>query len=429
MASEADAKMEDFTLTRGVEMELIFAFHESEIVHRVVDEPIGNILPNKSEKNLPYKLRARDILWALRAKLIEGRTQPYFTRCIFMAYPNRVYNSSGTRNSNDTPAQQVNPYYSEPLEIVRKHLSANTQDLDYEVLKDAIPLRDKTDEFYNAKPRWLIMSDPGVVGIGSENIPRWLPSRVMRDGADDWDSYGIELNSPVFNTSSDQGENEIAQIVSALNSESNTVGAFITSQCGLHVHVQAPEPLAVLKKLALILVVYEQEIALMHPQFRRPYHPLGRHHQCTRQQLESNRLGFVLEPDLANFPGRMGPPQQYQSVYASYTSYTDTDVSLQAIAKKASISLVESAINDCSNKYELSRLFNWPANDHWLAGPLGMLTGNRNRQVNLTIPGELEFQAHSGRGISQYPVQLSFVKRRALSMLKTSRDGLTSALV
>ncbi|KAF8854418.1 hypothetical protein BDZ45DRAFT_747561 [Acephala macrosclerotiorum] len=391
MTSEADAKMEDLSLTWGVEMELIFAFHESEIMHEIVDEPIGNRLPNTSEKDLPYELRARDSLWSSRAQITEGRTQPYFTRCTFMACPNRAYNSWGTRNSNDIPPQQVNPYYYEPLEIVRKHLSANTQGLDYEVFEDIIPLQDKTDEFYNAKRRWLVTSDPGVVGVGSENITRWLPSRVMRDGADDWDSYGIELNSPVFNTSSDQGKNEIAQ-------------------CGLHVHVQAPESLAVLKKLALVLVVYEQEIALMHPQCRRPYHPLGRHHQCTRQQLESNRLGFVLEPDLTKFPGRMGPPQQYQGVYASYASHGDTDVSVQAIAQNASVALVESAINDCSNKYELSRLFNWPANDHWQAGLLGMHmpTGNRNRQVNLTTPGEWEFQAHNGRDFSQYPCTIEF---------------------
>jgi hypothetical protein len=43
------------------------------------------------------------------------------------------------------------------------------------------------------------------------------------------------------------------------------------AEYGLHVHVQAPETLDVLRELALLLLIYEEEISCLHPPCRRPH--------------------------------------------------------------------------------------------------------------------------------------------------------------
>lgn len=61
----------------------------------------------------------------------------------------------------------------------------------------------------------------------------------------------------------------------------------LSRRCGLHVHVAAPQDPRVLSMLAGILLVYEEEIARLHPLCRRPVHKNARH------LIESNRSGFL----------------------------------------------------------------------------------------------------------------------------------------
>jgi hypothetical protein len=132
---------------------------------------------------------------------------------------------------------------------------------------------DKVEMYYN---EWLVMSEKSICGVGSANIPAWIPEVTSKT---DWDSFGLELASPIFESDSNQGYTEISKILEAtrgiakarfpgakaVNVSGGRTAAFITNQCGLHVHVQAPEDIKVLQELAWVIFVYEAQIARLHP--------------------------------------------------------------------------------------------------------------------------------------------------------------------
>jgi hypothetical protein len=124
-----------------------------------------------------------------------------------------------------------------------------------------------------------------------------------------------------------------------------------TLRCGLHVHVQAPQELEVLKELALILIVYEHEISRLHPPCRRP------NHEAVRGVAESNRMGI------------MGHPPELA------TKCFDASSTALESRYKGAIEFLREQLRDISNKTELGKYMNYPAIYPY---PLG----NRGRQVN-----------------------------------------------
>jgi hypothetical protein len=129
------------------------------------------------------------------------------------------------------------------------------------------------------------------------------------------------------------------------------INADSTLRCGLHVHVQAPQELKVLKELALILIVYEHEISRLHPPCRRP------NHEAVRGTAESNRMGI------------MGHPPEMATICF--------DASTTALESRyrGPIELLREQLRAISNKTELGKYMNHPAVYPY---PLG----NRGRQVN-----------------------------------------------
>ncbi|KAH8591960.1 hypothetical protein B0O99DRAFT_597583 [Bisporella sp. PMI_857] len=169
---------------------------------------------------------------------------------------------------------------------------------------------------------WLPTVDHTVCGQGSTNIPDWLP-KVAKIEAENWDSYGLEAVSRIFSTDNDQGDAEIRTITNVLTGNSSrSYGSFITNQCGLHVHVQAPDDMNVLKELATVLLVYEHEISRPHPRSGRSPHP------ATIGLLASNRTGW-LRPPGAGFE----------------TNYPELDCSTTAFAKVYPIPLLHQSFS------------------------------------------------------------------------------------
>jgi Putative amidoligase enzyme len=231
-------------LTWGVELEFVFAFHESQL--QLVGIPDvtkadGYFHPTTVQKNIWYKLRRHG----------EGFKIPVPWEIL----PGRVYNSWGLYNEAKPP-KKLTPYQQEVENVLLRVLESKCPFIATRV-DESKPIDEKKKDMYN---EWLKYS---VCGVGSQNITTWLP-RV--DSTTDWDSYGLELVSPVFQTGSNRGFKEIALILEATKGKSpDLTGAFITNQCGLHVHVQAPNDFAILKELAVLVVVYESEIAKLHP--------------------------------------------------------------------------------------------------------------------------------------------------------------------
>lgn len=115
--------------------------------------------------------------------------------------------------------------------------------------------------------------------------------------------------------------------------------------------MQAPQKLEELKELALILIVYEQEIARLHPPCRRP------HHEAVQWIAESNRMGVMQHPpDLA-------------------TGHFDCSTTALEQRYRGSIERLRAQLRDISNTSALVKFMNHPANYKFPRG-------NRNRQVN-----------------------------------------------
>ncbi len=169
----------------------------------------------------------------------------------------------------------LQPYSKEVHYVLERLLKEKCPSIDTRIEESKL-INEKDNGKYEDN-QWLIMHDYSVCGVVSKNIPTWLP-RVVAAKAADWDSYGVEDISPIFNTGSNQGYNEIAQVLGVLKGKpSDLIGAFIMNQCALHVHVGVPKDLRVLKELAVLIVIYESEISKLHPHCRRPEHPNARY--------------------------------------------------------------------------------------------------------------------------------------------------------
>ncbi|CZT07062.1 uncharacterized protein RCO7_09654 [Rhynchosporium graminicola] len=260
-------------LTYGVELEFVFAFREDLIVF--TNDADYTVL-----KDIPYSTR-----------------QLRFSRINSTFSPNRSHNSWVVQSSRSdhTGNKLLQPWGKEPLQIVANVLRQNipafvglnaSWDLD---ILDTLDNSTKKTLNWKNRYQWRITKDHSVCGVGSQNLDTWLPGKSIQ--ADEWDSLGVELISPIMNSNTPGDMVRIEEIVNALAKDSPRTAAFITNQCGLHVHIQGPNSLQfqtelnmseddaerykakVWAEFALILLVYEDETARLHPPCRRPGHP------------------------------------------------------------------------------------------------------------------------------------------------------------
>ncbi len=327
-------------LTWGVEVEFVFAFHETQLdLNHFTD---FSTVPAVTHPTIPNKKLA----YRFRRYVLGFKNLIPWDRLT-----HRVYNSWGLHNQGKNPRLQ--PYNKEVHYVMERLLKEKCPSIDTRI-EESDPINEKYNGMYEDN-QWLIMRNYSVCG---KNIPAWLP-RVAAAKAADWDSYVLELVSPIFNTGSNQAYNDIAQILEATKGKpSDLTGAFITNQCALHIHVGAPKDLRVLKELAVLIIVYESEIAKLHPHCHRPEHPNARY------VVESNRLRFL---------------HQGKEDEARYT-FGDLEVSNAVLARQPENFLpdIRAQIDACSTPQELALLMNWPAHG------LGNELGNRARQVKFT---------------------------------------------
>jgi hypothetical protein len=143
-------------------------------------------------------------------------------------------------------------------------------------------------------------------------------------------------------------------------------------RCGLHVHVQAPKDWKVLQELAIILLIYEEEISSLHPQCRHPGH------DATRGNIYSNRIALLLDAD------KRAP--RYQSL----------DTSTSVLRKKKSIAAIRNTVTGLSSKQAVVEFMNCSNEAH-------RPSKDRNRLVNFTsaaqgpeFPSTVEFRQALG---------------------------------
>ncbi|KAH7354894.1 hypothetical protein BKA65DRAFT_581538 [Rhexocercosporidium sp. MPI-PUGE-AT-0058] len=337
-------------LTYGIEIECVFAFHED-----------LTVFPNDTE----YRIQ-KTFLYSTRQQRRFSRVNPFFS-------PNRTYNSWGIKSNepDKVTKERLNPWKKEPLQIVANILRQNipafaalNASRDLYVL-DTLNNAEKKNMLWDNRKQWKITKDHSVCSVGSQNIEHWLPGKRIQ--AQKWDSFGVELISPILNSNTPNDKVRIMEIVDALKKDATKTAFFITNECGLHVHVQGPNAAQfqrdlnmleddakyrkakVWRELAMILLVYEDEIARLHPPCRRPGHPNAEY------QFQNNRLGFMKE-DLANiFPNNLVG----STVPTSIEDCIKIDCSTRAISRKATIPQIRDGVSKYSDS-DVVALVNWP---------------------------------------------------------------------
>ncbi|KAJ9631844.1 hypothetical protein H2203_000244 [Taxawa tesnikishii (nom. ined.)] len=244
-------------LTFGVEIETVFMFHEQKLRSLLDGRPETAAL--KICKNLGDIKRKGAMIGP---------------------YVNTKYNSWGLLDPTEDAVVDLNTlvnvsgqhiapkaYTSQPFELAEQVMSTIPARKSTTLITDRYS---KSTEY-----NWTLMYDNSVSGLRQSDLKTSLPSdRLELTQVTDWDSYGI------------------AQVLDAFKGTATSKHAITTTEAtGLHVHVGLPGgerfPIETLRNLALILLTYEDELALLHPISRRTDNP----------ELSSNRVQVYNEDD------------------------------------------------------------------------------------------------------------------------------------
>ncbi|RDI89588.1 hypothetical protein Vi05172_g714 [Venturia inaequalis] len=258
------------TLTFGVELEGIFAFHQSKLqahLHSALPQAhLVKDLTNDQRKSLRQARYSKQVYqsWAL-ANAGEN----------VMTAEHSVEHQSGAR---------IRAYKDEPLHIVKEILQTTEQGKQILLWNP----EDLSKPGVYESSRWILTADQSLQALTEEEKISTFPAKIKNGQGEEWDSYGIELVSPPYlETDLAHAEANISGLLGAL--ETPTSGITTNETCGVHVHIGLPSgdcfPIKVLQHLCELLVIYEDEIARLHPTHRRN----------RTDEIESNKVRFAAE--------------------------------------------------------------------------------------------------------------------------------------
>jgi hypothetical protein len=253
-------------LTFGIEIEGIFAFHQSRL-----------------EKHLSSTIPTSTIIKTLNPAQEQGLRQVH--------YPQHPYNSWAISNAGENDmtikasvehgAGSIRAYKDEPLHLVKEVLLSTSCAEDVMIHN---PVDHSKPEEYT---RWMVTSDHSLTSFTREEKAAYFTA-TKEDELDSWDTSGIELVSPPY-SSIDMAQDDIAAIVASLTTQTTSITT--NTSCGLHVHIGTPSgahlPLKTLQHLSHILLIYEDEISRLHPGHRRQ----------RPDEIVTNRENFYAEGD------------------------------------------------------------------------------------------------------------------------------------
>ena len=190
---------------------------------------------------------------------------------------NATYNTAGKQSGQPL---RVRSYISEPLLLAQQLMEANMLHADVRAIirnlcatQPEIPLpgsESRSDYLLTSSAdysKWTLTNDHTLIGSLKSQLLSHLPSKITASNADNWDSYGIELVSPIFSLSNKaDATEEISSYLSSLSSSPSTE-IIPSTWAGLHIHIgfAATKPedlnLKTLQCLAYILLVHENLIS------------------------------------------------------------------------------------------------------------------------------------------------------------------------
>ncbi|KIX94032.1 uncharacterized protein Z520_10369 [Fonsecaea multimorphosa CBS 102226] len=292
-ATNADAAT---TVTHfGIELEFVLAFKEdllksiiakyhldAHIIKTLADYEHRSLLEHDNiDTNPSYNCRWRYPSWALHVPETD------------MACTSRLHKGMFF-NKVDKGKQWVRRYVAEPLLVAQDRLDRqglhsnvvgwlepdpHNRD-SHEASKIPLTAQNSTDERVVLRKslidytEWTLTNDHTVIGALRSQLREHLVAQgVTEDDISKWDSYGMELISPVFDLArKTEAFSQVGTYLGALFSkETSTLESIWAST---HVHVgfnfSNPEdmPLLLLQHLAYILVLHEDLLSKCHPRSR-----------------------------------------------------------------------------------------------------------------------------------------------------------------
>jgi Putative amidoligase enzyme len=226
MSADSGSKIDKF----GVELEMVFAFHEDRLLPVLrgrgltKEHIVKNLLDRDCAfiglKALPRfgnpQSRPSHRGWALRIE--SNDSNDWKERG---THPNEEYRAEYTT--------KYRTYWAEPLEIVRTILQEHQLNVDVEL--SAHPV----DPTYND---WKVSNDCSLVPLSRDQKLVEFHDRISTDQADDWDTTGIEMVTPPMRPDNPISFQEIDRYLKALQGNSESMYGIATSKyAGLHAHI------------------------------------------------------------------------------------------------------------------------------------------------------------------------------------------------
>jgi len=351
------------SLTFGIEIETIILFHEDRL-HQVL-----------AKHSLP-------------TEIVRHHSEANLTGLRHRAYINLPYNSWGIRASDgheDTVKPTVSDtigeyraYKDEPLRVVQNLVAdiPGCQNV-------SVHYRYEKQDIYN---EWSINSDGTLYGLSKEEMVKAFGDRVPSlQLAEAWDSYGAEFASPPYSDPDLLREDTRTILTKVQGDAASQYGAFVNDTCAFHVHVGLPNndkfSLLTLQHLAILLVIFEDQISLLHAPSRRNITGAD----CA--EIVSNRENFFLEGEikLVDHNGK-----KFKQLYQDLSSIKAT--LLNPSKESASNTILESANTERN-----------PAASHKaLSDLLDRIGKRKGHVVNFSglvkdgRPNTVEFRQHAG---------------------------------
>lgn len=267
-------------LTFGVELECVFAFHESLLTEHLKATNVSTDI-------------VKDLTDDMRRDFRRCRTDYLVSRRQYMGWALTspvplLASGETTPTANRLEKYGCRPYADEILHLALPLLPSDT---DYQ----SLVYQGKRDTF----SQWHICEDTSIMGADKRTLVAALGDRI--DDVDTWDSHGLELVSRILEPSP-AAFAEISSYLSSLRGNAaSRHGALITDHCGMHVHIGLPPPanashgellpsfdLPTIQHLSYLLVMYETEFSSLHPASRRE-------NDMTRQDVATNLDDFYAD--------------------------------------------------------------------------------------------------------------------------------------
>jgi hypothetical protein len=284
--------------TFGIELEFVFAFKEyqlknilskydlsADIIKTMTPEEHRDLVATfgiANGQDVPaYSCRQRSPSWALHVPNTDLVCRLYQHKGMFSAKSTK--NKRGLRRYVMEPlliAKQCLAQKGLPSNVVGWIETNPSQRDNPEAARISWPQEESTDDSVMLRnalvdySKWTLVNDHTIVGALRSQLQDHLERKgVVRDEIADWDSYGIEMISPVFELAKKEDAfKEVGNYLTALRTKETST--FDSVWASSHVHVgfnfERPEdmPILQLQHLAYILVQHEDLISKCHPRSR-----------------------------------------------------------------------------------------------------------------------------------------------------------------